>query len=80
MPYYSPENSHLAQRSGRFVRRMFMMRQLGTTLCFFPILSVLMEMDRGLMLTILLSANAFIWPWLAYRRALRAKDAITTEK
>ncbi|RVU72113.1 sensor domain-containing diguanylate cyclase [Pantoea dispersa] len=80
MPYYSPENSHLAQRSARFVRRMFMMRQLGTTLCFFPILSVLMEMDRGLTFTILLSVNAFIWPWLAYRRALRANDATTTEK
>ncbi len=80
MNYYSPDDSHLKRRSQRFVRRMFIMRQLGTILCFFPILSVLMEMDRGLAFSALLFTNAFIWPWVAYRRALRAEDSTGTER
>ncbi len=56
----------------RFVRRMYLMRTLGTLLCFFPVLSVLVELDRPLWLLVLLAVNAFIWPMVAY---LRAKNA-----
>ena len=59
MNYYSPDENHLKRRSKRFVRRMFIMRQLGTILCFFPILSVLLEMQRGLAFSALLFVNAF---------------------
>lgn len=80
MNYYSPDDSHLKRRSERFVRRMFIMRQLGTILCFFPILSVLMEMHRSAAFCGVLFVNAFIWPWLAWRRAERADDPTGTER
>jgi hypothetical protein len=54
MNYYTPDDIQLKRRSTRFVRRMFMMRQLGTFLCFLPILSVLMEMGKSLELCALL--------------------------
>ncbi|MGP3591966.1 diguanylate cyclase [Vagococcus sp. WN89Y] len=53
----------------RFVRRMYLMRILGTLLCFFPILSVLLELHRPMWLLMLLAVNAFIWPTLAFLRA-----------
>ncbi|QDY43756.1 diguanylate cyclase [Candidatus Pantoea soli] len=80
MNYYSPDEHHLKRRSRRFIRRMFIMRQLGTLLCFFPILSVLLERQRDLAFSAVLFVNAFVWPWLAYRRALRAEDPTTTER
>ncbi|VFS87353.1 Uncharacterised protein [Kluyvera cryocrescens] len=38
----------------RFVRRMYLMRILGTFLCFLPILSVLIERQQPLILQLLL--------------------------
>lgn len=80
MPYYHPDTSHLKRRSQRFVCRMFFMRQLGTTLCFFPITSALTDGGCGVTLTFFLSLNAFLWPWLAYRRAVSASDSVSIEK
>lgn len=57
MNYYLPEDSHLKLRSRRFVHHMFMMRQTGTILCFFPILTVLMEIHRGAGFSALLFVN-----------------------
>ena len=56
----------------RFVRRMYLMRMLGTFLCFLPILSVLVELHRPHFLQILLALNAFLWPTVAYMRAILA--------
>jgi diguanylate cyclase (GGDEF)-like protein len=56
----------------RFVRRMYLMRILGTFLCFLPIFSVLVERQQPLFLMILLGVNAFIWPTVAFLRARRA--------
>ncbi|MGK3142362.1 diguanylate cyclase [Pantoea sp. C2G6] len=80
MNYYTPDDAQLKLRSTRFVRRMFAMRQLGTFLCFLPILSVLMEMGRGAGLCGLLFINAFIWPYTAYRLALRSRDPTGFER
>ncbi|KQN64091.1 diguanylate cyclase [Erwinia sp. Leaf53] len=80
MHYYSPDHNQLALRSTRFVRRMFAMRQLGTFLCFMPILSVLTELQRGSPFYLLLAINAFVWPWLAYRQALSSPDPTGSEK
>jgi len=63
----------------RFVRRMYLMRILGTLLCFFPILSVLVEHHQPLWMMALLGANAFIWPTAAFYRARRAATPLTTE-
>ncbi len=63
----------------RFVRRMFLMRTLGTLLCFFPILSVLVELNRPFWLIVLLAINAFIWPMVAYMRAKRATIPLESE-
>jgi diguanylate cyclase (GGDEF)-like protein len=63
----------------RFVRRMYLMRMLGTLLCFFPILSVLLEQHQSRWLIVLLAANAFIWPTCAFLRARRAQKPLTCE-
>ncbi len=56
----------------RFVRRMYLMRILGTFLCFFPILSVLIERQQPQFLMMLLGINAFVWPTVAFLRARKA--------
>ncbi|MFK3659177.1 diguanylate cyclase [Scandinavium sp. NPDC088450] len=58
---------------------MYLMRILGTFLCFFPILSVLTELERPLWLRGLLVANAFIWPTVAYLRAKSARTPLVAE-
>ncbi|SNY69919.1 diguanylate cyclase (GGDEF) domain-containing protein [Enterobacter sp. CC120223-11] len=63
----------------RFVRRMYLMRILGTFLCFFPILSVLDELDRPLWLRALLAINAFVWPTVAWLRARNARAPLVAE-
>ena len=80
MNYYSPDDSHLTLRALRFVRRMFIMRQLGTFLCFIPIMSVLVATKSPPDLGILLAVNAFIWPVAAYRMARAAADPIGRER
>lgn len=80
MPYYTPNAGHLKWRSQQFVCRMFFMRQLGTALCFLPISSVFVDEGRGAILNSLLFLNAFLWPWLAYRRAINASDSTMTER
>jgi len=80
MNYYTPDDAQLKLRSTRFVRRMFVMRQLGTFLCFLPILSVLMEKQNCAGLCGLLFINAFIWPYAAYRLALRSRDPTGFER
>ncbi len=72
-----PENERIPGR--RFVRRMFMMRILGTLLCFFPILSVLQELQRPRWMLGLLAANAFLWPGIAFLRARHAPAPLITE-
>lgn len=49
----------------RFIKRMYLMRMLGTFLCFIPVLSVLLEQQRSVWLMGLLAINAFVWPTLA---------------
>nr|CAZ90497.1 hypothetical protein [Siccibacter turicensis LMG 23730] len=63
----------------RFVRRMFLMRMLGTFLCFFPILSVLHEQHTERWHWLLLAANAFLWPGFAFWRARRAVTPLRAE-
>lgn len=63
----------------RFVRRMYLMRILGTFLCFFPILSVLLELHRPLWLMMLLGINAFVWPTVAFLRSRHSETPLTIE-
>jgi hypothetical protein len=58
---------------------MYLMRILGTFLCFFPILSVLLELHRPLWLILLLGANAFIWPTLAFIACPPLRYSLTLE-
>lgn len=80
MHYNSPDHSHLKLRSARFIRRMFAMRQLGTFLCFNPIISVLLELQKGNAFYVLLFINAFVWPWVAYRVAMSSADPTASER
>lgn len=63
----------------RFVRRMFVMRSLGTFFCFFPLLSVLDELRRPAPFIALLAVNAFIWPLAAWVIARRAASPLAAE-
>ncbi|MCU6671512.1 diguanylate cyclase [Enterobacteriaceae bacterium H4N4] len=58
---------------------MFLMRILGTFLCFLPILSVLLEQHRSAWLIGLLGLNAFVWPTVALLRSRRSATPLTTE-
>src|SRR5690606_39411422 len=64
----------------RFVKRMYLMRILGTLLCFFPVLSVLAEHQRSVWLMVLLGMNAFIWPTVAWYRARQSPVPLVTEQ
>lgn len=55
------------------------MRMLGTLLCFFPILSVLLEHQQSPWLVVLLAGNAFIWPTIAFLRARKSDKPLTSE-
>ncbi len=55
------------------------MRMLGTLLCFFPILSVLLEHHQPRWLIALLAVNAFVWPTIAFLRARQAQKPLTCE-
>lgn len=63
----------------RFVKRMYLMRILGTFLCFIPVLSVLIEHQRSEWLMLLLALNAFVWPTFAWRRASLSATPLATE-
>lgn len=63
----------------RFVKRMYLMRILGTLLCFIPILCVLIEHQRSVWLMILLGVNAFVWPTLAWFRSQKSPEPLRTE-
>jgi len=63
----------------RFVRRMYLMRMLGTLLCFIPILSVLLEHHRPAWLIALLAVNAFVWPTIAFMRSRKSQKPLTCE-
>lgn len=63
----------------RFVKRMYLMRMLGTFLCFIPILSVLIEHQRSVWLMILLAINAFVWPTFAWMRSRKSAVPLATE-
>lgn len=63
----------------RFVQRMYLMRILGTFLCFIPIISVLIEHQRSVWLMLLLAVNAFVWPTVAWLRASRSATPLKTE-
>ena len=63
----------------RFVKRMYLMRILGTFLCFIPILSVLIEHQRSVWLMLLLALNAFVWPTVAWLRASRSSAPLAAE-
>lgn len=63
----------------RFVKRMYLMRILGTLLVFFPVLSVLIEHQRSVWLMILLAMNAFVWPTLAWLRARNSPSPLMAE-
>jgi len=73
MPYFFPDESHVRERSERFLRRMYLMRMLGTFLCFFPIASVLAERGASCLPISLLVFNAFLWPHVAMLIARRAR-------
>lgn len=72
-------NRHQHSSALRFVRRMFFMRQLGTTLCFIPLFALLLELQRPLWAQALLAANAFLWPLAARYRAHRSHHPARTE-
>lgn len=78
-----PLTEYINNRDGvagfKFIRRMYLMRVLGTLLCFFPVLSVLSEHHLAAGWRLLLAANAFIWPTAAFFIARRSTQPLKTE-
>nr|WP_318381688.1 diguanylate cyclase [uncultured Enterobacter sp.] len=58
---------------------MYLMRILGTFLCFIPILSVLMEHRQPIWSMFLLGVNAFFWPTFAFLRSRNSATPLTCE-
>lgn len=73
MAYFSTDESLVRERSDRFLRRMYLMRILGTFLCFFPIASVLLEREVSWIPLGFLVLNAFVWPHVAMLISRRSK-------
>ena len=80
MSYIVPDEELLQTRTKKFLKRIFVMRQLGTILCFFPIFSVLRDMHYESSYFILLTVNAFVWPSFAYLISQRSGDPVKTEQ
>ncbi|WP_395490975.1 diguanylate cyclase [Cedecea davisae] len=77
----APDPAPKARKKGsRFVNRMYLMRMLGTLLCFFPILSVLNQHGASLPVICLLVANAFVWPHVALLKARFSRSPVNSEK
>lgn len=79
MSYIIPDEAALKARSQRFVWRIFMMRQLGTSLCFVAIASVMWDMHYHLFYFALLAVNAFVWPTVACLFSMQAYDPVKAE-
>lgn len=76
MPYITTEEDVLLQRSKEYVKRIFVMRQMGTFLCFISFAAVFSYLQYSIFLYIILAINAFIWPVFAYYYAKRAHDMV----
>lgn len=79
MSYIVPDEAVLKSRSRKFVWRIFMMRQLGTTLCFLAIASVMWDLHYHLFYFALLAVNAFVWPTVACLFSMQAYDPVKAE-
>jgi diguanylate cyclase (GGDEF)-like protein len=80
MSYIVPDEELLQTRTKKFLKRIFIMRQLGTILCFFPIFSVLRDMHYESSYFILLAVNAFVWPSVAFLISRRSSDPVKSEQ
>jgi diguanylate cyclase len=63
----------------RFVKRMRGMRSFGLALGFVCIGSVLWVNQASAGVWVLLAISAFVWPQIAYQRAIRSPDRVTIE-
>ena len=79
MSYIVPDEAAQKARSRKFVWRVFVMRQLGTTLCLISIASVLWTMHYPLFTFALLFINAFVWPTVACLFSIQSIDPVSTE-
>lgn len=76
MPYIKTEETILFTRSKRYVFRIFVMRQIGTILCFFSISSALYYLNYHEIMYVLLAFNALVWPISAYIYAKNKKHGV----
>lgn len=80
MPYLIENEELLRERNKRYVVRVFILRQLGTILCFLSFYSVISMLSYRIWAWLLLALNAFFWPILAFYLATNAKDSVKAEK
>lgn len=77
----TPDPHKKARTQGsRFINRMYIMRMLGTLLCFLPIFSVLHEQQASQAIVAMLVVNAFVWPHVALLKARFSSSPVTSEK
>lgn len=75
-----PDEKYISERNLSFVKRVYLLRQVGVILCFIPIYSVLEEQSHHKSIISLLILNALIWPSAAYLASLLSSDMLNTEK
>ena len=75
-----PDEEYISDRNVSFIKRVFLLRQVGVLLCFIPIFSVLEEQSHHAMTIVLLIINALTWSSLAYLASKMSKDMLNTEK
>lgn len=80
MPYLIQNEELLKERNRKYIVRVFILRQLGTSLCFLAFYSVIVQMKYGMWVWLFLAINAFIWPTVAFLFSIRAQDSIKAEK
>ncbi|MDS7693717.1 diguanylate cyclase [Acinetobacter soli] len=76
MPYIKTDNTILMTRRKRYVFRIFVMRQVGSLLCFMSIASVLYFLNYQYEFYVLLAFNALIWPLTAYVIAMNSSNVV----
>ncbi|QDI08236.1 putative diguanylate cyclase AdrA [Klebsiella electrica] len=75
-----PDEKYISDRNASFIKRVYLLRQVGVILCFIPIYSVLEEQSHHKITIALLILNALTWPSIAYIASIMSKDMLNTEK
>jgi diguanylate cyclase len=73
------DKSYKHKTHRNFLMRMFIMRQLGTTLCFISYVTVIRDMNYPSWVIVIMVVNAFVWPSWAFYWNSRQSSSVPAE-